>query len=139
MRHVFDGVKVLGSLRPAVVSTDTVGTDIIDTQGYNDGMLIAHPGALTAAATDSYSVIVYENDTSTTSGAVVVAGVSVTFNSASTAGLPLVARIRGLGENRKRYLYAKVTASATTVSFGGSAAFALGLADSNPVNVDLTN
>lgn len=136
MRHVYDNVKVLTSLKPAVVTTDTTGATIIDTLGYNDGMLIVNSGAITATGSDIYTVTVWEGDANTTTG-MTTAAIAVTFGfvaGASESSTTKAARIADLGVTRKRYLVAKLTCSATTISFGGSAMIAMGNADSGAVN-----
>lgn len=129
--HLFDNVKVIVSVKPQVATTDTTGV-IVDTLGYHDGMLIVSSGAITGTGTDIYTVTLWENDSNTTSGATTTS-VVLTFTGSQTT-LTQVARIADLNVTRKRYVYAKLTCSATTISFAGAANIALTNKDSNPVN-----
>lgn len=134
MRHLYDNTKVYTSLKPAVVTTDTAGATYVDTLGYNEAMLIVNTGAITATGSDLYTITVFEGDATASMAS---ATISVTFGyvgGVNESSSTKVARISNLGTTRKRYLQAKLTCSATTISFGGSALIALGEPDSGPAN-----
>lgn len=123
------------ALVPVVLSASSTPAQYIDTQGYNDGMLIVSSGAITATGTDVYTVSVLEGDA--TASMTTVSGVSLTFgfvSAAAEANTTKVARLADLGVTRKRYLQFAIVASATTVSFAGCANFALSNPDAGPVN-----
>lgn len=135
MRHLYDNTKIVKAMVPAVVTATTTPANFIDTLGYNDGMLIVSSGAVTGTGTDVYTASILEGDV--TSSMAAVSGLSLTFAFVSAAfesSTTKVLRIVDLGVTRKRYLQFVLTASATTVSFAGSAQFALGAPDSAPVN-----
>jgi len=131
MRKLYDNVKVIVSLIPAVVTGATAGSGYADTRGYRDGMLIVTTGAVTSTGTDLYTVTVWEGDTTASMSAT---SITATVGGTTAGSTTAVARIADLNVTRKRYLQARLTVSATTVSFAGSAVFALGQKDSNPVN-----
>lgn len=133
-KKVFDEVKVVQSLKPAVVTTDTAGASYVDTIGYRDGMLVVSSGAITATGTDLYTMTVFEGDTT---ASMATTGISVTFgyvSAAAEANTVKVVRIPSLNTTRKRYLQARLTCSATTISFAGDANIALGFPASGPAN-----
>jgi hypothetical protein len=131
MVHTYDNVKIVNSLIPAVVTTATSGSLFVDTQGYHDGMLIVTTGAVTSTGTDTYTVTVFEGDTTASMLATTIAA---TVGGTTANSTVAVARITDLNVVRKRYLQARLTMTATTISFAGSAVFALGNKESNPVN-----
>lgn len=129
---LFDNVKPICSLDSDVYTTDTTGQDTVDTRGYSDGMLVVTAGDITGTGTDVYTVTVMEGDDTSTLAST---GISVTFTGADAPSNSIEsARISGLNLNRKRYLRADLSASATTVSWEGSAVVLLGEADQNPVD-----
>lgn len=128
---IYDNVGVVTSLVPAIRTTDTTGTSVIDTQGYRDGMLCVVAGAIATTATDVYTVTVKECDTST--GTFVTTGVSVQFTGLED-NTTKVARISGLNTLRKRFMRADLTCTGTTLSFAGAASLVLGEKDEGPVN-----
>lgn len=132
MKHLFDNIKSFPSLRPATYSASTTGQDYVDTQGYDDGMLVVSAAAIGTTTGDTYTIQVLECDT--TNGTYATAsGVAVTFT-ASDDNEVHSARIANLNTTRKRYLRADITCSATTASFIGSAQIILGGNASNPVD-----
>lgn len=132
MNKIYDNVKTLISLEPGVYTTDTAGQQYVDTQGYRDAKLDVVAGAITGTGTDTYTVTLFEGDTT---ASLATTGISVTFTgTGSQAKTVRSARVSDLNVTRKRYLQARLTCSATTISFAGSAVIVLGEKDSNPVN-----
>lgn len=129
--HVYDNVKIVNSLVPAVVTTATAGSLYVDTLGYHDGMLIVTTGAVTSTGSDLYTVTVWEGDATSSMAATTI---TATVGGTTAGSTVAVARISDLNVTRKRYLQARLTMSATTISFAGSATFALTNKESNPVN-----
>lgn len=127
---LFDNVKVLASLVPAVRTADTNGTGI-DTQGYENGVLVVSAGAIDLASTDeTYVVKIEESDDNST---FTDSGLSVAVTAANQVKL---VRVAELNVTRKRYLRAVLDVSGTTPSFAGGAVFLLGGAAAGPVNDD---
>jgi hypothetical protein len=130
MRTVFDNVKVLGSILPVTKTADFTGTGI-DTQGYNEAVLVVAAGDIdTSSSDETYVVNVYESDDNST---YTDTGISVTVTADNDVK---VARIAELNVSRKRYLQARLDVGGTTPSFPGTALFLLGGAGSLPVNSD---
>jgi hypothetical protein len=130
MRHVFDNVKVLASLVPAVRTADANGTGI-DTQGYENGMMVVSVGDLDLASADeTYVVKVEESDDNSTFADT---GLSVTVTADNEVDQ---VRLSGLNVTRKRYLRAVLDVGGTTPSCPVAALFVLGGADAGPVNSD---
>jgi len=128
---LFDNVKVLSSIVPAVYTADANGTGV-DTQGYENGMLVVSAGDIdTASADETYVVRIQESDDNSSFAA--VTGLTVTITADNQIG---VLRLSGLNTLRKRYLRAVLDVSGTTPSFAGSTNFHLGGSDSGPVNSD---
>ena len=132
MRKLFDNVKAALSLVPAVHTTNQAygAVTAVDTQGYEDAMLVVAAGNL-VTVDETYVIEVYECDTS--GGTYVATGITVAMTADNTVG---VARVKGLGMPRKRYLKATLTMTGSNESFPGTALFLLGGADAGPVNSD---
>lgn len=135
MRKLFDNVKAVYSLDAETYTAVTTGAQLVDTQGYGDGMLLAIAGDITATTGDTYTVQILECDT--TNGTFTTTGISVVFTGGGTIANTLqVARIPELGVARKRYLRADLACTATTTSFEGAAVILLGDSISGAVNSD---
>lgn len=128
---LYDNVTAVYSLDAEVYTTDTTGTDYVDTKGYKDGMLIVLAGDIATTDSDRYTVTVWECET--TGGTYTSTGIAVTFTEDNDNSIK-VARLSDLGTTRMRYLRADLTCSATTISWEGAAAVLLGEATSGPVN-----
>ena len=138
MRKLFDNLKVNQSLNAEAHTAATTGATVIDTQGYNDGMLVVAAGDITCTTGDSYTVKVMECDTST--GSFTDTGIAVTFSGASGAAAlentAKVARIAELNVTRKRFLRVDLAMTATTTAWEGAGLIVLGQAYAGPVNND---
>lgn len=131
MRHVYDNVKVVASLVPATRTADANGTGV-DTQGYENAMLVVSAGDIdTTTGDETYVIELEESDDNLTWSD--VSGHDVTITADNEVDQ---VRISGLNVARKRYLRAVLNVSGTTPSFPGTALFLLGGADAGPVNND---
>lgn len=133
MRKLFDNIKAVYTLDAEVYTTDTTGTDYVDSVGYGDGMLLVAAGDIATTTGDIYTVTVTECDT--TNGSYTTTGISVVFQNTEDNTVK-VARIADLNLTRKRYLRADLTATGTTLSWEGAAVILLGEAASGAVNSD---
>lgn len=126
---LFDNVKVLASFVPAVRTADANGTGV-DTQGYDDAMLIVNVGDIDLVSTDETYVIELEesDDNSTFTD---VTGHDVTITADNEVDM---VRISNLNVTRKRYLRAVLNVGGTTPSIPVAAIFLLGGGASGPVN-----
>jgi len=134
MHKLFDNISANVSIVPAVYTADVAyGSALaVDTQGFNDGMLVVTAGDIdTASGNETYAVKVFECDT--TGGTYTDTGISVTVTADNTAK---VARISELNVVRKRFLKAVLDVEGTTPSFPGTAVFLLGQPYKGPVNGD---
>ncbi len=131
MKSLFDNIKVLASLVPAVRTADvTTGATAVDTLGYNDGMAVVTVGDLDLASTDeTYVLEVYECDTS--GGTYVATGITLTPSADNDVK---VARVANLNTKRKRYLKIYLDVGGTTPSCPVAALMLLGQPYSAPVN-----
>lgn len=127
---IFDNIKPVYSLDAEVYTTDTTGTDYVDTKGFSDGMLLVAAGDIATTDADTYTITVSECDT--TNGNYVSTGLSVVFTEDDDNEIHTV-RIPNLNTTRKRYLRADLTCSATTISWEGAAIILLGEGDQGPV------
>ena len=128
MRSVYDAVKSVVSLVPAVRTADANGTGV-DTSGYNSAKLVVSVGDIDLADTDeTYVVNVEESDDNSTFAA--VSGLTTTITADNQVKN---IRIEGLGTSRKRYLRAVLDVGGTTPSCPCSAVFELGRAFKEPV------
>lgn len=130
MRSVYDAVKSVVSLVPAVRTADANGT-AVDTLGYNSAKLVISAGDIDLASTDeTYAFNVEESaDGSTGWAAISGATASITADN-QTANI----RLDGLNQGtRKRYLRAVLDVGGTTPSIPCSAVFELGRAFREPV------
>lgn len=129
MKSVYDAVKTVASLVPAVRTADANGAGV-DTKGYNSAKAVIVAGDIDLTNTDeTYAFHVEESsDNSTFTD---VAGATGTV----TADNDVVQiRIDGLGTSRQRYLRIVLDVDGTTPSIPCSAVFELGNAYTNPVN-----
>ncbi len=127
---LFDNVVHKLTLETEVYTTDTTGTAVVDTKGFNDGMLIVSAGDIATTASDRYTVKVMECDT--THGVFEDTGISLVFTEDDDNEVHS-ARIANLNTTRKRYLRGDLVCSATTRSFEGSVIIAMGEPFSGPV------
>lgn len=133
MRKLFDNVKAVYTLDAEVYTTDTTGTDFVDTKGYGDGMLLVAAGDIATTDSDRYTITVKECET--TNGTYTTTGISLVFTEDEDNTVK-VARISDLGTTRMRYLRADLTCSATTISWEGACVILLGEGASGAVNSD---
>ena len=136
MSHkLFDNVKATQSLDPDVRTDDANGETVVDTLGYRDGMLVAVAGDVTDTTGDTYTIKVYESDSSTTG--FTDTGISVVYTGGQAEdNSTKVARIAELNVVRKRFLRADLECTATTTSFEGGALILLSEATKGAVNSD---
>jgi hypothetical protein len=131
MRKLFDNVKFVASLVPAVRTADANGTGV-DTQGYEDAVLLVQAGDIDLASTDETYVFELEesDDNSTFTD---VTGFDVTITADNEVDK---VRIPELNVARKRYLRVVCNVSGTTPSVPVAATFLLSGGVSGPVNSD---
>jgi len=138
MRHLFDNISPKASLDAEAMTAATTGAQVVDTQGFSDGMLVVVAGDITCTTGDTYRVKVMECDT--TNGTFADTGIYVDFSGASgaAAGQNSIkqARISELNVTRKRYLRVDLAVTATTTAWEGAGIILLGGKDSGPVNSD---
>lgn len=138
MRKLFDNIAVRASLDTEAMTAATTGAQVVDTQGFNDGMLVVVAGDITCTTGDTYRVKVMECDT--TNGSFTDTGIYVDFAGASgtLAGQNTVkqARISELNVVRKRYLRVDLAMTATTTAWEGAGIVLLGEGYKGPVNSD---
>jgi hypothetical protein len=127
---LFDNIKPVYSLDAEVYTTDTTGTDVVDTLGYGDGMLLVVSGDIATTTGDVYTITVKECDTST--GTFATTGLAVSYSNTEDNSVK-TARISGLNLTRKRFLRADMTCTGTTLSWEGAAVIILGEPASGPV------
>lgn len=129
MRSVYDNVKSIVSLVPAVRTATANGTGV-DTMGYTTAKLAVSAGTIDLASTDeTYSFKVQDSaDNSTFADVASLSAVAVTANNDMKN-----IRVDGLGTSVRRYVRAVLTAGGTTPSIACSAVFELGRAFKNPV------
>lgn len=131
MRKLFDNVKALASLVPAVRTADANGTGV-DTQGYENAMLLVSVGDIDLASADETYVIELEESDDNSSWTD-VSGHDVTITADNEVDQ---VRIANLNVVRKRYLRAVLNVGGTTPSCPVAAIFLLGGGDFGAVNSD---
>lgn len=127
---LYDNIKPVYTLDAEVYTTDTTGTDVVDTLGFSDGMMIALAGDIATTTGDVYTITLKESTSST--GTFTSTGISVTFQNTDDNEIH-VARIPSLNTVRSRFLRADLTCSGTTLSWEGAVAILLGEGDSGSV------
>jgi len=128
MKKVFDNVKPVVSLVPAVRTASANGTGV-DTKGYRDGMAVINAGTIDlASGNETYTFSIEESDDNSTFTAVSGLTNTVTANDQVKE-----IRLSDLNVTRKRYLRVVLTTAGTTPSIAGSATILLGLGASNAV------
>lgn len=129
MRSIFDNVKSIVSLVPAVRTASANGTGV-DTLGYTSAKLTISAGAIDLASTDETYVFKVQDSADNST----FADVAILSTSAVTANNDIKnIRVDGLGTSVRRYVRAVVTAAGTTPSIACSAVFELGRAYNAPV------
>lgn len=140
MRKLFDNISAQQSLVAEAYTAATTGANVIDTQGYTDGMLVVAAGDITCTTGDEYRVKVYECDTST--GTFTDSGIYVSYTGATgtaagqNAAASQVARLTELNLTRKRFLRVDLAMTATTTAWEGSGVILLGQKVSGAANSD---
>ena len=129
MRSVYDAIKVLQSLVPAVRTASANGTGV-DTQGYNSAVAVILAGDIDLTTGDeTYAFKVQDSaDNSTFAD---VAGATATVTADNDVKY---IRMEGLGITYRRYVRVVATLAGTTPSWPGSASIVLGRAFTEPVN-----
>lgn len=131
-----DNVKVEQSHAPqAGTSSDTNGSSV-DTQGYNDAMLVAHVGG-TLDDTDNdetYEIKIQESSDDGSSDAWSDTGDSVTFTRGTDTNTIKTLRLDQPNVKYERYLRAVLVTGGTTPSIDFSSEIALGEPYSGPVS-----
>lgn len=132
---LYDNVSVERALDPDVRTDAATGEKVVDTLGYRDGMLAAVVGDVTITTGDSYTLTVFECDTST--GTFTTTGIAVTFDTGTgESNQTAVARIPELNVVRKRFLRVDLSCTATTTSFEGGATILLAEKHTGAINSD---
>lgn len=142
MRSLYDNVTVNTSIEPQSVTTTTTQTGTaIDTMGYSTGMLRVRVG-IADASVATLGVVLQESDSSTALFTVALdntgAAIGGTTNGLVTAN-SIIARIEGLGVQRKRYLrlVSNSTITGTSVPIFGE--ILLGRGYTKPANTAVSN
>jgi hypothetical protein len=137
-RKLFDNISPQVSLDTEAYTAATTGAHVIDTQGYNDGMLVVVAGDITCTTGNTYRVEVMECDTS--DGSFTSTGIYVDFTGASGAAAGQntnkQARIAELNVTRKRFLRVDLAMTATTTAWEGAGIILLGEGVTGPANSD---
>jgi hypothetical protein len=130
MRSVYDEVKSVVSLVPAVRTSSANGTGI-SVLPYNSAKLVVQAGATDFTSTDeTYDIKVQESSDNST-----FTDVSGATGAITAANQTVQIRLDGLNRgSAKQYLRAVITIGGTSPSCACSAVFELGRAISNPVN-----
>lgn len=130
MKRVFDNVKMVQSLVPAVRTADANGVGV-DTQGYEQAVLLVPAGAIdTGDADETYVIELEESDDNSSWSDVADHDVTITADDETD-----MVRIKNLNVTRKRYLRAVLNVGGTSPSFAGGAIFLLEGGPSGPENV----
>ena len=128
MRSLYDSVKSLASLVPAVRTASANGTGV-DTMGYNTAKAVIVAGDIDLTTGDeTYSFKVQDSEDNSTFADVSGATATVTADNQ----VKNIA-INGLGTSINRYVRVVLTTAGTTPSIPCSAVIELGNAFDNPV------
>lgn len=128
---LYDNVSTERALDPDVSTAARTGEKVVDTLGYRDGVLVAVVGDITYTDGDSYTLTVWESDSSTESFTTTSIAINVTAGNTVTP-----VRISELNVVRKRFLRVDLTCTATTTSFEGGAVILLGEKHTGAINSD---
>lgn len=122
MDSIYDNVGVGVSTAPIVVTATTNGS-AVDTQGYQNAMVVIVAGVIdTASGNETYAYTVEESDDGSTGWAAISGATASVTASASQKFI----RITNLNTTRKRYLRGVLTAGGTTPSIAHSIVILLG-------------
>lgn len=130
MIKLFDNLKPLFTFRPAAVTATANGTGV-DTQGYDDAVVLLEVGAVTGT-TPSMTVKIQESDDNSTFADVTGA----TFTAVTAANNSQILRLTELNVTRKRYVRAVATISGTTPNFTFGCEVIMGGYISGAINSD---
>jgi hypothetical protein len=148
MDSVYDNLKVVGgtSVAPQSISGSTaVDGSTVDTAGYASASLYAFGAAASGSPSAATLTVTLQesSDNSTWTTATDNTGANIGFTlTVTSAAAENVARIEGLGLNRKRYLRAVITPAFTGGTSPASIAYAhilLGAALEKPVDTAVSN
>lgn len=130
MIKLLDNIKASFSFRPQALTATGNGTGV-DTQGYDDAMVVLETGAV-SGTTPSMTVKIQESDDNSTFTDITGA----TFTAVTASNNSQVLRVTELNITRKRYLRAVATISGTTPSFTTACEILLGGGYQGAVNND---
>lgn len=131
MKSVYDAVKFLASLVPAVRTASGNGS-AIDTKGFGSAALTISAGDIDLTTGDETYAFSVEESADGSTGWAAISGATASVTADNDVKL---IRLEGLNTgSRKRYLRAVLTAAGTTPSIPCSAVFALSRAYNEPVN-----
>lgn len=130
MKSVYDAIKSIVSLIPAVRTANANGT-VVDSKGFNSAKVVVSAGDLTTVD-ETYVIKVQEGDETDLSDAVDVSGATVAITADNQVGQ---IRLDGLANGvRKRYFRAVLTVAGSNPSMPGSVVFEFGNAYRKPAN-----
>lgn len=129
MRSVYDNVTIVNSLKAqSFTGSSAVNGSGVDTLGHGSAVIKAHGAAASGSPTTATLTVKLQEsaDNSTFTDALDNTGTVIGFTLTNTsAAAENIARVEGLGLNRKRYLRAVITPTFT----GGSSPAILGYAE----------
>jgi len=128
--YVKDEVKAVELIAPAVYTADKNDGTILDTLGYDNGMLVVSTGAVLTTSDRTYAVEVFESGAADMTGETIV----TTLTTAVTVTGLLVVELGQLNRRTKRYLRAKINVGGGTPTITAGVLF-LGAAQELPANV----
>lgn len=135
---LYDNLSVNQSHAPqAGTSADTDGSSV-DTQGFNDGMLVVNVGDTLddADGDETYEVKLQESSDDGSSDAYTDTGISITLTRGTDANTVQLARVSELNVAHERYLRASLVTGGTTPSIDFSSEIVLGEPARGPVQTD---
>lgn len=135
---LFDNLDVNQSHKPQTGTSSNTSGSSVDTQGYNDGLLVVHVGGTLddADGDETYDIKLQESSDDGSNDSFADTGVSISLSRGSDTNTIKVARIDQLNVAFERYLRANLETGGTTPSIDFSTEIVLGEPYRGPVNDD---
>ena len=129
MKSLYDSVKAVVSLVPAVRTASANGTGV-DTQGYNTAMVVINAGDIDLASTDETYNFKVQDSADNSSWADISGATAVVTADNDVKSI----RVDGLGTSVDRYIRVVATLAGTTPSCPSTATVLLGNGFNKPAN-----
>lgn len=131
MKKLYDAIKALNTILPAVYTADVTSPTAVDTKGFNSALAVISAGAIDLTSTNETYAFALEESADGSTNWTAVSGATATVTASNQ--LKYI-DVPGVGTTRKRYLRVTLDVGGTTPSIAVDVNIVLGNAFTEPVN-----